>query len=248
MMSLSKRLITGPMIREKVVIGDFRTDIEIDREAEKIVKVEFPEIDVITSVEGNKLVPISSLLKLNQRLKLKEQQDHLEAINSARDSEEIGYTKGLKEGLERGEREAQKVIDNFASLIKSASSQRELLYEEARLNILDLIVEIARKITFNAVQIDPEVTSKIISGVIDKLVNKTNIKVKVHPDQYPLIEKQIDKFKGQSTAIREIVIEPDINIKFGGCFIETPTGNIDARVESQMEIIANSLENENGET
>ncbi|HHI02654.1 MAG TPA: hypothetical protein ENL22_03950, partial [candidate division Zixibacteria bacterium] len=66
---MSNRLINPQVVNEKVVIGDFRSDIVIDRQAEEVVRIEFPEVDIITSVEGNKLIPIGSLLKLDKRLK-----------------------------------------------------------------------------------------------------------------------------------------------------------------------------------
>jgi len=242
---LSRQLLENPVVAEKIVIGDFRSDIEADRQAETIIRMEFPEVDIITSVEGNKLIPISSLLRLNERIKNEIVQANLEheraLEQTSKDAYKSGYEKGFQEGLSKGHYEAQKVIDNFASLINDATGQREILYNEARQKILELILDISRKITFDAARIDHEVTAGIIAGVIDKLVDKSKITVKVHPDHYPLIEQQIDRFKGDSTAIKEITIEPDPRVRRGGCYVETPTGDIDARVDSQMDIIAASL-------
>ena len=89
--------------------------------------------------------------------------------------------------------------------------------------------------------IDPEVTAGIIAGTIERLVDKSKIKIKVHPDHLPIIEQQIDRFKGDSNAVKEIAIEPDNRVRYGGCFIETPTGDIDARVDSQLDIIAEEI-------
>ena len=125
--------------------------------------------------------------------------------------------------------------------MKDAVRQREVLYEEAHSRILDLVTKISRKVTFEAARIDPEITAQIISGTIKRLVDKSRIKVKVHPDHLPLLEQQIDHFRGDSTAIKELTIEADSRVRYGGCFIETPTGDIDARVESQIEIIAEAL-------
>jgi len=94
---------------------------------------------------------------------------------------------------------------------------------------------------------DTEINDGIITGVIDKIIDKTKIKVKVHPEHYPSIDQQIDRFKGDSTAIKDITIEPDTRVRQGGCYIETPTGDIDARVESQMDIITNTFKNNDGE-
>jgi len=244
---LSNRLINPQVVNEKVVIGDFRSDIVIDRQAEEVVRIEFPEVDIITSVEGNKLIPIGSLLKLDKRLKKENEQKRIESARMAAEARDDGYKKGYQDGLNKGHEEAQKVIDNFSSLINAATRQREVLYDDAKKNILKLVNSIARKITFGAARTDPEITSGIISGVIDKLVDKSKIKVKVHPDHYPIIEQQIDFFKRDSTAIKEITIEPDPRVRYGGCYIETPSGDIDARVESQMDIITGTFENNHGE-
>ena len=157
-----------------------------------------------------------------------------------------GCDEGYKKGLDEGHADARKVIDNFASVTKEAIKQREVLYNDARRKILDLVIEIARKITFDSARIDHDVTAGIISSVIDRLVDKTRVKVKVHPDHYPVMDQQIDRFKSDSTAIKEITIEPDPRVRYGGCYIETPTGDIDARVESQMDIIEKAfIEDEN---
>jgi len=139
MMSLSNRLIGPQVINEKVVIGDFRADIISDRRAEDIVREVFSEVEVITSVEGNKLIPIISMLKLDERLKRENKQREIESIQKANEAGENGYKKGYQEGLDKGHTEAQKVIENFASLINAATKQRRLLYEDARKNILELI-------------------------------------------------------------------------------------------------------------
>ena len=248
MMSLSNRLINPQVVNEKVVIGDFRSDIVIDRNAEDVVRHEFPEVEIITSVEGNKLVLIASLLGLDTRLKEEDEQRRIEALEAAKDSRESGYKNGYQDGLDKGHEEAQEVINNFGSLINAATKQRDFLYQDAKKNILELVTSIAKKITFGAARTDPDVTAGIIAGVIDKIVDKTKIKVKVHPEHYPSIEQQIDRFKGDSTAIKDISIEPDTRVRMGGCYIETPSGDIDARVESQMEIITNAYENDNGES
>jgi flagellar assembly protein FliH len=219
-----------PVADEKVIIGEYRVDIEADAATEKRLSRVFLGLNVLTTIEGKKLVPIQELIKIEKQM-----------IEEKEASSRKGFEDGYQKGLNEGQRGAQKVIDNFASLIKDSIDQREVLYEEARRKILELIVQISKKVTFDAARVDPEITVSIISGTIDKLVDKSKIKVKVHPDHLPLIEQQIDRFKGDSTAIKQITIEPDRRVRYGGCFIETPTGDVDARVESQMEIIAEAL-------
>jgi flagellar assembly protein FliH len=235
-MSLSK-LYHNTISDEKVVIGEYRVDIEADRSAEKRIASVFVNVNVLTTIEGKKLVPIQELLKIEKQM-----------IEEKETSQKKGYDDGFQKGRDIGHREAQEVINNFASLLTDASRQRNVLFDEAHQKIRELVMKIARKVTFDAARLDPEITANIISGTIDKLVDKGKIKVKVSPDHLPMIEQQIDRFKGDSTAIKEISIEPDSRVRYGGCFIETPTGDIDARIESQMEIIDKTLQTEEDES
>ena len=102
-------------------------------------------------------------------------------------------------------------------------------------------MQISRKVTFDAVSIDPDATLHIISKVVDSLVDKSFIKIKVNPDHLPIVEQSIDKFLKNNSMIKEIKIEPDSRVSFGGCLIETPTGDIDARIDSQLSSIEQTL-------
>lgn len=224
------KLLQCAVTDERVIIGEYRADIEADCIAEKKLASRFPDILVTTSIEGRKLIPIQEIFKIEERMR-----------RDAEQQRQKGFEESYKNGLSEGQKEARKVVANFSSLITDAVRQRELLYEDARRKILELVLQIARKVTFDAARIDPDITAEIIAGTIKKLTDKTRIKVKVHPDHLPHIEQQLDRFKGDSTAIKDIVIEADNRVRYGGCFIETPTGDIDARADSQIEIITEAM-------
>lgn len=224
------KLLQCAVTEERVIIGEYRADIEADRLAEKQLASRFPDVQVTTSLEGRKLIPIQEIFKIEERMR--------------RDTElqrQKGYEDGYNKGLSEGQKEARKVVANFSGLITDAVKQREILYEDARRKILELVLQIARKVTFDAARIEPEITAGIIDGVIKRLTDKSKIKVKVHPDHLPHIEQQLDRFRGDSTAVKELVIEADSRVRCGGCFIETPTGDVDARIDSQLDIIAEAL-------
>jgi flagellar assembly protein FliH len=233
-MILLSRLLHSPVLDEKIIIGEYRADIEADRAAEKELTAKYKDIAITSSVEGRKLVPILEVIKIERQLSHEKEMARTTEFSR-------GHEDGKRRGLADGHAEAQKVLDNFASIIKDIIKQRELIFDEAKQKILELVIKISRKVTFEAARIDPNITAEIISGTIKKLVDKSRIKVKVHPDHVLLIEQQIERFKGNSTIIKEIQIEGDARVRHGGCFIETPTGDIDARVESQMEIVVEAL-------
>ena len=216
-----------------VYIGDRRLDIEKDTESMSILTRVFPQVHVETGADGIKLIPAREIIKINQVM------THEKELSQS-SGREKGYQQGLKEGLA----EAEKVLQDFQSAISAAISERQRLFEDAKANILSLVIQISRKVTFDAISIDPDATLQIISKVIDTLIDKTSIKIKVNPDHLPIVEQGIDRFLNNDSTIKEIKIEPDSRVSLGGCLIETPTGDIDARIDSQLSTIEQTLNSE----
>ena len=133
------------------------------------------------------------------------------------------------------------MLQQFNQAIADAITQREILLNEAREKILELVIQISRKVTFDALTVDPESTLMMIRGVIEGLVDRSKLKIKVNPDHLPIVEQNIDQFVPKSATLKEVTIEADARVRYGGCLIETPTGDIDARLESQFEVLQEAI-------
>lgn len=215
-------------------IGEKHLDREKEVTAERKLGELLPDVVVLTDPDGAKLIPVQEVDKIERFLN---EQVRKASQTSLRSGDKAGYDRGLAEGLAK----ASEVLGQFDAAIKDAVAQRETLLVEAKQKILDLVIQISRKVTFDAVKADPELTLEMISGVIDSLVDRSRLKIRVHPDHLPIIEQNIDTFLKGSTTIKEIAIESDPRVRYGGCFIETPTGDIDARLESQFEVIEETI-------
>lgn len=199
-------------------------------EAERLLRSTFPTMPLVNDQRGSKAIPIEEIYRIRQFVQDAAQKARLE-----------GYQEGHKAGTAKGDAQAKKVLEQFQKAIADCIGQRETLLKDARQQILELVMQISRKVTFDAVQIDPETTLQMINGVIDTLTDKSKIKVKVHPEHLPIVQQGIEKIQGNSPMIKEIAIEADPRVQHGGCFIETPGGDIDARLESQFEVIGEIL-------
>lgn len=214
-----------------VFIGQRQHDAMAEARAEKKLAQLFPVVSLITAPDGAKLIPILEVHKLEQVLRQECEQARQE-----------GYQEGYQAGEDKGLAEARKVLDRLDQAIGDAINQRTTLLQEAKQKILELVVQISKKVTFDALEIDRESTVSLIERVISQLVDRSRMRIKVHPDHLPILEQNIDRFLVGSTAIKELTFEADPRVRMGGCFIETPTGDIDARLESQFEIIADTLQ------
>lgn len=228
-MSLS-RIIRGGVSGAPLRIGEVHTDVARSKADLDLIYEYFPDVELEITAEGNRVIPAREARKLVKRLVDRGVQEKLS-----------GEEAGRKSGLETGRVESERVVAELSKAIADAVNQRDALLREAETHITDIIFKVAQKVTFQAAQIDPEITSAVVQGAIETLVDKRNITVLVHPDHYQSINDTLDRFKAVSSEIRELKIEADPRISVGGCFIRTPTGDIDARLESQFESIKETM-------
>lgn len=224
------RILRHVRVAPTVMVGEKHLDHERQRAAATTIGRLFPSVAITTDPDGARFIPIEEVYEIEG------------AFGKAC---EESYQKGLKEGqaagLKQGLAKAEQVLRQFDAAIKEAINQRAIMLDEAKQKILELVLQISRKVTFEAIQADPERTVQLINGVINTLLDRSRIKIKVNPNHLPIVEQNIEQFLKGSAMIKEVAIEADPRVKYGGCFIETPHGDIDARLESQFEIIAETL-------
>jgi flagellar biosynthesis/type III secretory pathway protein FliH len=209
-----------------VFIGEQQRDALVEAKSEERLRQLFPQVSLITTPDGTRLIPISETQKLEDRL-----------FSECEKARKQGFDQGHRAGLDKGLDEARNVLKQFERAIEDAVSQRIALLEEAKQKVLELVVKISRKVTFAGLQIDQEATLVMIEGVINQLVDRSQLRIKVHPNHLPLMEQNMNRFLSSSTSIKNLTFEADPRVRIGGCFIETPTGDIDARLTSQFDVI-----------
>ena len=108
--------------------------------------------------------------------------------------------------------------------------------------ILDISVEIAKKIINKEIQVDKEAVLPIIKNVVEE-VNKTENKIvlKVMPKDVELVRDKIPEIFSGNYYEAKISVIPDNSIKEGGVIVETSNGIIDASIETQIAIIEKAL-------
>ncbi|MEW5993910.1 MAG: FliH/SctL family protein [Candidatus Zixiibacteriota bacterium] len=217
-----------------VVVGSKHRDVEHEALAEQQLRRVFPSVDVVVGPDGVKQVPVTEAVKI-----VRDHEGHLSRTRQVAYDE--GFAAGYEKGRAEGRTETQQVLGKFDTAISDAVRQRQQLLEQARRKILDLVIQLSRKVTFDAVSVDPESTMQIINAVIDTLVDKSRLKIKVNPEHFPTVRENIDRFLPDSADIKDLTIEPDPRVRYGGCLIETPTDDIDARVESQLKVLEETL-------
>lgn len=228
-MSLSN-IVRNARVAPAVFIGEHQLDAQAEVAAEKVLGRVFPKVEYMTAPTGAKLI---SVLEVGRFVEVLEQQRE--------EARRAGYEEGRRSGYETGKDEARRVLQQFDKAIADAVKSREVVLEEAKQKILELVTKISRKVTFDAIEADREKTAEMIAGIVNKLNDRSRLKVLVHPDFLPVVEQNIQQYLTGVTMIKELTIEADPRVRVGGCFIQTPSGDIDARLESQFEIVESAM-------
>lgn len=159
------------------------------------------------------------------------------------------FNKGLEEGKKKAEAELEQKYEqdllNQAKEFYSIMATYEERIKKFENNFHNLVINVSKKIAEKVVrkEIEYESTIKeILEKNLDKIIGSNEIVIKLNKQDYDLIQKSSKQFM-QQYGINKMRFEANSSIQQGGCLIESEMGNIDARVDSQINELVNALEN-----
>jgi flagellar assembly protein FliH len=152
------------------------------------------------------------------------------------------FEEGYRLGLEKANNDMQNFKNEFAKFMNA----RKDVFEYIAPDILEISVDIAKKIVKKELETDPQV---LINTIIDVLrtvsKNEPKITIKVHPQAVQFVKDTIPNITYQYGIESKINILSDPSIEEGGCVLQTNNGIVDASIDTQVEIIKKALEGMN---
>lgn len=154
-----------------------------------------------------------------------------EEANSIR---EQAVKEGHKIGIENAEQDIQALRDAIVGFFK---------YQDDMFNmispcILDISVEIAKKIINKEIEQDKTALLSLIKSAIgDTFKLENRITVKVSPQDVVTVKENLPEFLSADSIEARIKVVPDDNITSGGAIIVTSNGIIDATIDTGLSIL-----------
>ena len=160
---------------------------------------------------------------------------HEEAENIKQSAFEEGYRRGLEQ--------ASTDIAQFKENIKTFMGAPKEVFEYVAPDILEISVDIAKRIIKKEVQSDPQVLVNTIVDVL-KTISKSEPKVniRVRPQSVAFVKDILPNITYEYGIDSKVNIISDPSIEEGGCIFQTNNGIVDASVDTQLEIIKKALE------
>ena len=158
-----------------------------------------------------------------------------EEANSIRES-------AAKEGYEEGINAAKQDIDNLKESMEEFFNAKQDVYDEIAPDILEISLDIAKKIIKKEMKESPEILLDNIKDILKGLSKEeSKIVLKVNPAQVAMLKQEMPEAVSMAGLEAKVIIVPDENTMEGGCMVTTDNGVIDATIETQLAIISEAL-------
>ena len=147
-----------------------------------------------------------------------------------------------KEGYQDGLAQAKEDIQEVKNAITEFLTAKQEVFDYIAPDILEISVDIAKKIIKKELQQDPNIILENISEILKGLSKEeTKITLRVNPAQVSLLKQEIPEVLNNAGLDAKILIVPDETVMEGGCMVTTTNGVIDATIEPQLAVISEAL-------
>jgi flagellar assembly protein FliH len=162
----------------------------------------------------------------------------------SRAQEEAGTIRenAAKEGYKAGLEKAQEDVQQVRVAIEEFLGAKKDVFEYIAPDILEISVEIARKIVKKEIEQDPTIVLQSIVDVLKSMSkDETKVTVKVNPSQAALVKENLPEIISASGVEARVNVSVDDTIEVGSCIVHTNNGVVDASIDTQLEIIAEAF-------
>ncbi len=143
-----------------------------------------------------------------------------------------GFSEGQKVGQEQAAAEIAPVMDRLSRSLAELATTRFRVRKTAESDLLKLAIAVARRVIHRELTLDPGSIEGLIRVALEKLESRELCRVRVHPDQEPIIRTLLARF---SAAPVELI--PDPTLQSGDVLFETAHGTLDGSIEAQLQEI-----------
>lgn len=171
---------------------------------------------------------------------LKEAEDR--AAHLEREGYDRGFSQGEKDGFELGLKKAEKVAANLERLFGELNVLKQDLVRTYEKEIVNVIFAIAKKIVCDQGVRDESLVQRTALKALHLAADRSEVSLRVHPDDVQWIEKVKPEFFARFKELKHLNVTPDPSLLRGGCLLESPCGDVDGRIETQLEEVCQVMD------
>lgn len=222
--------------------GAFVVPIEQSAHNKKIQEALDKEKEIISRAEVSANEIIANAQKQAEELIETAKNEALAKVDEiTQQAHQEGFDAGFQEGFEKITEEMQEQVISVNNFAQSTFDIKNNIVKSAHKDIIQLIIEIARKVCSKTFEADDQVLKEITENAIQSLKEKENITIIVNPDMAEKIYSISEELKEKIPQLESIKIVEDNSVSPDGTIVESPLSRVDSRITSQINEIAEKL-------
>jgi flagellar assembly protein FliH len=152
-----------------------------------------------------------------------------------------GFEAGFAAGMDSADRESAGLIATAEQIATRTVEEREELLRQAELEIIELSLNIARRIVNAAIEVEPELVVEVCRGAMRKAFQREHLVVVAHPDDLTMLREAGPQMAAELGGIHTLDFVEERRMERGSIVVRTPAGEIDATIDGKSEKIEDSL-------
>ena len=162
------------------------------------------------------------------------------------DGREEGIQLGREEGIAQiREEEKQIILDANAKAEKTledAKKESQMYVQQAEDQIAQIAMQIVEKILPQHFIDVPTLVLPLVQKALLKVKDQPSVNVRVSPDSYDLVLMARSEMQNLLEGNALLEVHSDENLGPGDVILETPNGDVDARLSTQLESIRKAIQ------
>ena len=169
--------------------------------------------------------------------------DDRNLVSRAEEESELIKKSAFEEGYRNGIEQANSDLQQFRNQLTDFMQARQEVFEYIAPDILEISVDIAKKIIKKELETDPQIIINIIIDVLKNISkNEPKVSIKVKPQAIQFIKETLPNITYQYGIDAKINVIGDASLEDGSCIFETNNGIVDASINTQIEIIKKAFD------
>jgi flagellar assembly protein FliH len=164
-----------------------------------------------------------------------------EADAIEREAREKGVEQGEEKGFASGRGEVDRLIDRLHVIINKSIERRHAIMEEAEGQIVELILQIAKKVVKVISESQKNVVINNVVQALRLLKSKSDVTIRVNMQDLQMTSEHTQEIIRMIERVGNVTVAEDSTVDPGGAIIETDFGQIDARISSQLREIEDRI-------
>ncbi|MDD2557218.1 MAG: FliH/SctL family protein [Desulfuromonadaceae bacterium] len=151
--------------------------------------------------------------------------------------EEKAYQNGVAAGRKQEEAKLALVTTALTQAAQKLNTQSESIMQRSAEDMLNMVMAIARRIIQVEISEHKEIIVRIVQQTIHAAVQAEEFHIRVNPEDMQVLNEHKPLFIASLSGLSNIQFISDGSLTRGGCVLESPSGRVDATLETQLDEI-----------